>query len=67
MYIKVIQLYIYIYQLFIKFLSYVGNYTILSRVPCAIQWVLVVYLFFCVVVCTCQPQAPNFYSTSRYQ
>ena len=34
---KVIQLYMYIYLLFLKFFSHLGYYRILSRVPCAIH------------------------------
>ena len=38
MYIKIIQLYIYIYTyLFFKFFSIIGYYEILSVVPCATQ------------------------------
>ena len=44
-YSKVIQLYIYMYLLFFKFFSHLGCYIILSRVPCAIQEVLISYLF----------------------
>ena len=43
-YSKVIQLYIYIFPF--RFFSLIGYYKILSIVPCAIQWVLVGYLFF---------------------
>ena len=41
-YSKVIQLYIYIYLFFFKFFSHLGYYRILSRVPCAMQQVLVI-------------------------
>ena len=44
-YYKVIHLYIYMHFFFVKFLSHLGYYRILSRVPCAIQCVLVGYLF----------------------
>ena len=37
MYNKVNQLYIYIYPLFLRFFSHIGNYRVLSRVPCAIS------------------------------
>ena len=45
-YSKVIQLYIYMYLFFLKFFSHLGCYIILSRVPCAIQQVLVGYPFY---------------------
>ena len=45
LYSKVNQLYVYIYPL-------------LSRVPCAIQQVLMSYLFY-IVVYICQTQSPN--------
>ena len=45
-YSKVIQLYIYIFILFFRLFSIIGYYKILSIVPCAIQKVLVVYLFY---------------------
>ena len=38
-------LYIYMYLLVFKFFSHLAYYRVLSRVPCAIQWVLVGYLF----------------------
>ena len=44
-YSKVIQLYTYIYLFFFRFFSPISYYRILSRVPCAIQQVLVVYRF----------------------
>ena len=40
-----IQSYIYMYLFFFKFFSHLGYYRILTRVPCAIQQVLVGYLF----------------------
>ena len=40
-YSKVIQLYINIYLFFFSFFSHIGYYSIESRVPCAIQLVLV--------------------------
>ena len=46
MYGKVIQLYIHIYSFFFRFFSRIGYYRVLSRVPCAIQYVVVVYLFY---------------------
>ena len=48
LYSKVNQL--YIYQLFSRFYSYIGHYRVLSRVPCAIQQVLISYLFFLIVL-----------------
>ena len=43
---KLNQLYTHIYPLFFKFFSHIGHYRVLSRVPCAVQQVLVVYLFY---------------------
>ena len=37
---------IYIYPLFFRFFSHIGDYRVLSRVPCAIQQVLISYLFY---------------------
>ena len=45
-YSNVIQLYIYMYLFFFKFLSHLRYYRVLSRVPCAIQQVLDGYLVF---------------------
>ena len=45
-YSKVIQLYVYTYLFFFRFLSPLGYYRILSRVPCAIQQDLVGYLYY---------------------
>ena len=42
---KLIQLYIHIY-LFFQILFLIGYYRILDRVSCAIQYVLVGYLFY---------------------
>ena len=42
---KVVQLYLPMYIFFFKFFSYLGYYRVLSRVHCAIQYVLVGYLF----------------------
>ena len=44
-----IQLYIYIYPLFFRFFSHIGHYRVLSRVMCAIQQVLISYLFYIIV------------------
>ena len=49
---KVNQLYIYIYPLFFRFSSQVGHYRVLSRVPCAIQQVLISYIFY-IQQCVC--------------
>ena len=43
---KVIQLCIYIYPFFFRFFSHISYYRILNRVPCAVQEVLVYYLFY---------------------
>ena len=43
---KVNQLYIYIYLLFFGFPSHLGHQRALSRVPCALQQVLISYLFY---------------------
>ena len=59
-YSKVNHLYIYIYPLFFRFYSHIGLYRVLSRVPCAIQQVLVVCLFYiqeCVYV---NPHLPTY-------
>ena len=40
------QLYIYIYPLFFRFFSHIGHYTVLSRAPCAIQKVLIIYFIY---------------------
>ena len=45
-YRKVIQFYTYMYIFFFRFFSIIGYYRILSIVPCAIQWVLVVYFIY---------------------
>ena len=46
LYNRVNLLYIHIYPLFFRFYSHIGHYRVLSRVPCAVQQVLVVYLFY---------------------
>ena len=46
LYIKVNHLYVYIYPLFFRFPSHLGHHRALSRVPCAIQQVLISYLFY---------------------
>ena len=44
LYTKVNHLYIYICPLFLRFFSHVGYYRVLSRIPCAIQQVLIMSL-----------------------
>ena len=46
LYNKVNQLYVYIYPFFLGFPSHLGHHRVLSRVPCAIQQVLISYLFY---------------------
>ena len=46
LYSKVNQLYIYTYPLFFGFPCHLGHHRALSRVPCAIQQVLISYLFY---------------------
>ena len=36
-YNRVIQLYIYMYLIFFKFILHLGYYKLLSRIPCAMQ------------------------------
>ena len=43
---KVNQLYICIYPLFFRFFPHIGHYRVLYRIPCAIQQVLISYLFY---------------------
>ena len=45
-YSKVNQLCIYIYPLFFKLFSYIYHYRVLSRVPCGIQQVLIIYFIY---------------------
>ena len=49
---KVNQLYVYIYPLFLRFSCHLGHRRALTRVPCAIQQVLISYLFICSSVYT---------------
>ena len=51
-YIEVIQLYIYIHPFHFSFFSHIGYYRKLNRVPCALQWELVGYLFY-IQQCVC--------------
>ena len=37
--------YIHIYPLFFRFFSHIGHYSVLSRVPCALQQVLVYFIY----------------------
>ena len=46
LYSKVSQLYVYIFPLFFRFPSHLGHHRSLSRVPCAIQQVLISCLFY---------------------
>ena len=64
LYSKVNQLYIHIFTLFFGFPSHLGHQTALSRVPCAIQQVLISYLFYiqyqqCIYVNTNLPIYPT--------
>ena len=64
LYSTVNQLHTYIYPLFLRFFSHTGHYRVLSRVPCAIQQVLISYLFYiqqCVYV---NPNLPIYPSPS---
>ena len=65
MYSKVDQsyIYIYIYPLFFRFFSRMDHYRVLSRVPCAIQVVLISYLLY-IYVCICKSQSPNLFPLS---
>ena len=45
LYNRVNLLYIHIYPLFFRFYSHIGHYRVLSRVPCAVQQVLISHLF----------------------
>ena len=40
-----VYIYVCVCVFCLRFFSMVGYYKILSRLPCAIQWVLVVYYF----------------------
>ena len=48
----------YKYPLFVRFFSHVGHHRALSRVPCAVQQVLISYVLY-IIVCICQSQPPN--------
>ena len=43
---KVNHFYTYLYSLFFRFFAHIGHYRVLSRVPCAIQQILISYLFY---------------------
>ena len=59
-YSKVTQLYIYIYPLFFRFYSHMCHYRVLSRVPCAIQQVLIIcFIQWCVYVNPNLPVYPH--------
>ena len=53
---------IYIYMSYFRFFSLIGYYKIFRTVPCTIQWVLVVYLFY--VQCVSSFQTPNLSSAT---
>ena len=57
-YSKMIQLYIYIF--FFRSFSIIGYYKILNIVPCAIQQVLVVYLFYVQQCVSVNPKLLNY-------
>ena len=46
LYSKVNQLYIHIYLLFFGLPSHLGHQRSLSRVPCALQKAIIIYLFY---------------------
>ena len=46
LYSKMNQLCIYIYPLFFGLPSHLGHHRALSRIPCAIQYILISYLFY---------------------
>ena len=46
LYSRMNQLYIHIYPLFFRFFSHIGHYRVLSRVPCAIEQLLISYLLY---------------------
>ena len=61
LYSKVNQLYVYLYPLIFGFPSYLGHHRALSRVPCAVQQVLISYLFYiqlCPSLCTPMDYSP---------
>ena len=54
------QLHVYIYPFFWGFPSHLGHHRTMSRVPCAIQQVLISYFLYIVaIVHICQSQSPN--------
>ena len=62
LYNRVNLLYIHIYPLFFRFYSHIGHYRVLSRVPCAVQQILISYLFYiqqCVYVSPNLPIYPS--------
>ena len=62
LYSKVNQLYVYIYPLFFGFPSHLGHHRALSRAPCALQQVLISYLFYtqqCIYVNPSLPVHPT--------
>ena len=60
LYSKVNQLYLCIYPIFFGCPSHSDHHKALSRVPCAIQYVLLSFLFYTYsIVYICQSQSPN--------
>ena len=62
LYSKVNQPHVYIYPLFLGFLSHLGQHRAMSRVPCAVQSVLISYLFYtqqCIYVNPNLPMHPS--------
>ena len=58
LYSEVNQLYVYIYPLFFVFPSHIGHQRTLSRVPYAIQQVLISYLFYTYYCIHVNPNLP---------
>ena len=56
---KVNQLHIYIYSLFFRFPSHLGRHRTMSRVPCAKQQVLIIYLFYTQQCMYVNPDLPS--------
>ena len=64
LYSKVNRLYVYTYPLFLRFPSHFSHHRSLSRVPCAIQQVLISYFFYtqqCVYAKCCFSVQLNWY------
>ena len=58
LYSEVNQLYVYIYPLFFGFPSHLGHHRALSRVPRALQQVLISYLFYTYCCTYVNPKLP---------